>query len=171
MWCCFNLLSRLRFALKIRYSFNLASRLRFTFINHCWSDVNLYESSNSKKILYFFIAWMKVETKAKRNGELPSNFKKNQKFLNWWNEAESQLQNFKWNRNFQNSVAKYDGESPSKIETKTNILQILKQWHILLSHHQQICKILCKISPLGTEIGEKWAVNEENLIKLAISYL
>ena len=35
------------------------------------------------------------------------------------------------------TVAKYDGESPSKIETKTNILQTSKQWHILLSHRQQ----------------------------------
>ena len=33
--------------------------------------------------------------------------------------------------------SKYDGESPSKIETKTNILQTSKQWHILLSHRQQ----------------------------------
>ena len=124
-----------------------------------------------KKYCIFLLHGWKSKLRRNAMVNCPRISKKNQNFLNWWNEAESQLQNFKWNRNFQNSVAKYDGESPSKIETKTNILQILKQWHILLSHHQQICKILCKISPLGTEIGEKWAVNEENLIKLAISYL
>ena len=49
-----------------------------------------------------------------------------------------------------------DSESPSKIETKTNKLQISKQWHISLSHRQQN---FVQDFPHGTEIGQKWAVN------------
>ena len=62
----------------------------------------------------------------RRNGMLFSN-------QNFWNSGEMRqkvIQIFK-------TVAKYNGESPSKIETKTNILQISKQWHISLSHRQQ----------------------------------
>ena len=61
-----------------------------------------------------------------RNGTLFSN----QHFRNSGEMRQKVIQIFK-------TVAKYNGESPSKIETKTNILQISKQWHISLSHRQQ----------------------------------
>ena len=87
----------------------------------------------------------------------------------WQNMMVNCLQILRWNQNFRNSgemrrqvtfeiwiqinffvtVSKCDGESPSKIKTIMNMLQISKQWHILHLHHQQNCEILCRFFALG----------------------
>ena len=100
-----------------------------------------------KKTIAFFIAWMKVETKAKCDGELPSNFEIKSKFSKqWWNEAEIHLQNYKWNQNFRNS---------SKIwrwiafEDRNKNKYIMYKFWNSGTFCRIASKILCKIFPTG----------------------
>ena len=103
-----------------------------------------------KKTNAFFIAWMKVETKAKCDGELPSNFEIKSKFSKqWWNEAEIHLQNYKWNQNFRNSSKIWRWipfEDRNKNKYITNFETVA---HFTVALPAKFC---VRFSPLGTEM-------------------